>query len=313
VTFSEHAGRDGGAHTDDVDIREHVRAGNRGRALSGAGGDTRVVVVDDHDIVLSGIVSLLERQPDLVVVGVAATIGEALRVVEAERPDVVVMDYQLPDGSGAAATNRICTEWPDVRVVMLTGFESGGVVCEAARAGAVGFVPKSDTTTELVRVIRSVAAGLVEITREQLDLIPAVDQLVVHYQPIIDLYDGGIVGFEALVRGAHPVRGLVPPAEFIQLAEGTPLIVDIGERVRRDACRQAASWDRRFPSTPPRSMSVNLSPREMQMEDLPDRLAATLDLSGLSPARLTVEVTETFFAGDTANGSDTAARRLAQI
>ncbi|MCA2214422.1 putative bifunctional diguanylate cyclase/phosphodiesterase [Jidongwangia harbinensis] len=111
------------------------------------------------------------------------------------------------------------------------------------------------------------------------------------YQPIVHLRTGEITGLEALVRWQHPERGLVPPLEFIPLAEETGLIVPIGEWVLREACRQTARWNERR-TDQPLSVSVNLSAVQLDQGDLPALVESALADSGLPAASLVIELTE---------------------
>ncbi|WP_298245013.1 EAL domain-containing protein [uncultured Bradyrhizobium sp.] len=111
-------------------------------------------------------------------------------------------------------------------------------------------------------------------------------QLEVHYQPFIDALSGARRGFEALVRWRHPVRGLIPPDQFISLAEETGLIVPLGEFVLRRACEDAAGWPSDL------AVAVNLSPIQFKEAELFDVICAALTDSGLSPQRLEIEITE---------------------
>ncbi len=130
------------------------------------------------------------------------------------------------------------------------------------------------------------------------------DQLKLHYQPEIDLQTGEIIGFEALVRWNHPSRGLVPPAEFIALAEETGEIISIGKWVLREACRQAALWrdsllfDRRF------TMAVNLSANEFLEPGLAWEVLRILRETGLDPSALRIEITESVLLDDSAVTSE---------
>jgi diguanylate cyclase (GGDEF)-like protein len=125
------------------------------------------------------------------------------------------------------------------------------------------------------------------------DLRRAVDQeeFVLHYQPIIELATGQIAAVEALVRWQHPSGRLVPPMEFIPVAEETGAIVAIGSWVIRDACRQAAAWQ--AGRAQPLIVSVNLSARQLLERNVADDVAAALRESDLGPRRLAVELTET--------------------
>ena len=140
-----------------------------------------------------------------------------------------------------------------------------------------------------------------QLDRERLhaDLHHALDrqELVLHYQPIVDLTAGRVSGYEALLRWQHPERGLVPPARFIGLAEESGLIVPIGRWVLREAARQAVAWQHADGSGP--RMSVNVSVRQFQHPGLVGDVADALDSSGLDPTRLTLEITESLLVQDT--------------
>ena len=114
-------------------------------------------------------------------------------------------------------------------------------------------------------------------------------QLLLHYQPKFALDNGRIIGAEALVRWRHPERGMIPPAEFIPLAEATGLVVQVGEWVLEAACAQAQAWKRA--GLPPIRLAVNVSAREFTSA-LPGRVGATLERYGLGPEWLELEITE---------------------
>ena len=133
-------------------------------------------------------------------------------------------------------------------------------------------------------------------------------ELVVHYQPILALDSRTITGVEALLRWRHPTRGLVPPAEFIPLAEETGLIGAIGHWVLEQACRQVAAWRATLPQGRGLVLSVNLSPAQLDAPDLVERVAAALLATGLPPRLLVLELTEGIMARDTERTSATLAR-----
>ncbi len=118
------------------------------------------------------------------------------------------------------------------------------------------------------------------------------DELRLLYQPTIDLTTGAISGVEALVRWAHPRRGLVSPTDFIPLAEETGLVVPIGEWVLQEAVRQAQAWQSLRAAAPPLTMSVNLSARQIQQPDLVDRVQHVLRAYEMNPSHLKLEITE---------------------
>jgi EAL domain-containing protein (putative c-di-GMP-specific phosphodiesterase class I) len=113
-----------------------------------------------------------------------------------------------------------------------------------------------------------------------------------HYQPIVELATGAVVGAEALVRWAHPERGLVPPTLFVPFAEETGLIVPIGRWVLGEACRQAAAWQREAPAGTSIHITVNLSGRQLHETSLVEDVRQALSASGLAPQALVLEVTE---------------------
>ena len=133
------------------------------------------------------------------------------------------------------------------------------------------------------------------------------EQFVVHYQPIVRLDTGAITGVEALVRWEHPQRGMVPPMEFIPLAEETGLIVELGLWVLAEACREVGPWPL-GPDGAPVNLSVNLATRQLQDPDLSRHVAAILEQTGFDPLRLTLEITENATIGDTAEVMDQLTR-----
>lgn len=116
------------------------------------------------------------------------------------------------------------------------------------------------------------------------------DELVLHYQPMIDMRSGEITAMEALVRWQHPEKGLIPPDTFIQIAEETGLIVPIGEWVLKTACETQSAWEKA--SGRPIRMAVNLSPRQFVIGDLLKTVARTIHQSGCRADHLELEITE---------------------
>jgi diguanylate cyclase (GGDEF)-like protein len=120
------------------------------------------------------------------------------------------------------------------------------------------------------------------------------DELVLHYQPIVDLKTDEVVGVEALVRWCHPQRGLIGPDAFIALAEETQLMTELGRWILNAACQEAAGWQ----GARPLKLSVNLSASQLQAADLATDVAAALESSGLAPSALVLEITETVLMRD---------------
>ena len=119
----------------------------------------RVMLVDDHEIVRDGIKAMLDPQDDIVVTAQAGTVQEAIDEAERTRPDVIVMDVRLADGSGIEATREIRASNPDIRVLMLTSFADDEALFSSIMAGASGYVLKQVRSDDLLRAIRSVGAG----------------------------------------------------------------------------------------------------------------------------------------------------------
>lgn len=128
--------------------------------------------------------------------------------------------------------------------------------------------------------------------RMERDLIKGIknDEFLVYYQPQIDLSSGKLIGMEALVRWLHPKKGIIPPVEFIPLAEETGLIMEIGKKVLYTACKQNAQWQRM--GYAPLRVSVNLSAKQFEHENLVDIIEKVLSETGLDPEWLNVEITE---------------------
>lgn len=126
------------------------------------------------------------------------------------------------------------------------------------------------------------------------DLRRAVEreEFFIFYQPILSLETGGLRGFEALVRWRHPQGGFISPVDFIPIAEETGMIVQIGEYVLREACRQMQKWHVTLPSDPPLFISVNLSVKQFSQPDLVEKIAGILEETKLNPKTLKLEITE---------------------
>jgi DNA-binding NarL/FixJ family response regulator len=118
-----------------------------------------ILLVDDHEMVLSTMAAVMQLEPDFQVVGTAMTIAGALEQAAAHRPDVVVIDYRLPDGDGVLATRRIRELVPGTRVVMLTGMDDPATRAEAFEAGCSAFVAKGARIDRLASAVRTAAAA----------------------------------------------------------------------------------------------------------------------------------------------------------
>ena len=139
---------------------EHDRAhGDADRALVAEQVPIRVMLVDDYDLVRAGVRAVVATQPDMTVVAEATSAGEAVAMAEATRPDVVMMDIRLGDGSGIEVTRDLVARLPETRVIMLTAMEDDDALFAAINAGAAGYLLKAVPNADLVQAIRTVANG----------------------------------------------------------------------------------------------------------------------------------------------------------
>ncbi|MHB1500409.1 MAG: EAL domain-containing protein [Candidatus Dormibacteria bacterium] len=249
---------------------------------------------------------------DAVLRTVAARLASVLRpadtVARVGGDEFVILaeDLESPDSAMAMAQRLVAAvELPmpvDDREVVVTA--SIGVInnqdpdLSAERlvrdADIAMYQAKSEGGRRALQFASAMRDVVGERVQVELDLRSALKQreLVVHYQPSVDLRSGEIVGAEALVRWNHPTRGLVPPLEFIPLAEATGAIMEIGAWVLREACRAAARWSAMRQGAG-FSISVNVSPRQLVAQDLVHEVAAALKENHLLAEQLCIEITET--------------------
>lgn len=119
----------------------------------------RIILVDDHEVVRVGVRSLIERQPEMEVIGEAGSVRDAVTLVEQLAPDVVVLDIRLPGGNGLEACRQIKASRPDTRVIVLTSYPDDEVLFDAIAAGADGYVLKQIGSDELIRALQRVGRG----------------------------------------------------------------------------------------------------------------------------------------------------------
>lgn len=131
----------------------------------------RVLIVEDHLMVAAGLTAMLEDEPDLEVVGQAATVAAAVDAVTELRPDVVMLDFRLPDGQGADAISAVLGADPEVKVLTVTAHSEAEALGPAVTAGVMGFVRKDAPGDELLTAVRTVAAGGAYFSRDAMALI----------------------------------------------------------------------------------------------------------------------------------------------
>jgi EAL domain-containing protein (putative c-di-GMP-specific phosphodiesterase class I) len=267
----------------------------------------RTVVIDDHEMVLQSVVRLLEDDPQIVVVGTALTAAEGIAITQKLRPDVVILDYYLPDMAAIDAIRMLLEVHPEAKIVTLTGSDRRGALYASMRAGSSAWVRKTRAIQELRDAVRHVAAGR-SVTNEEIEALPALDQLVVHYQPIFDLVSERAVGFEALARWRHPERGLLYPDAFLPLALESGFIVEMDQWVWEHALLQLKDWQRTFSPAPRTWMGVNMSASDLSDPGLVESISAMVTRAGIDPSDLVVEVTESVLLEDTEQTMDVLTR-----
>ncbi|MHB1510148.1 MAG: putative bifunctional diguanylate cyclase/phosphodiesterase [Acidimicrobiales bacterium] len=240
----------------------------------------------------------------------AASFPAGITVGSITREKLAICAGGLPDASGATALAR------RVQAVIAEPIVADGGT-EISLSACVGVTTAAGPDADPALLVRDaslaaaqakqVGAGQVAIldkearpatfgrlgARHALRQAIETGQIKVHYQPVVSLATGEIVGAEALARWAHPERGLVSPTEFIPLAEETGLIVALGRTVLETACRDAARWPNAATSGAALGVSVNVSGRQLRDGHLVELARQVLVDTGLDPARLALEMTET--------------------
>jgi len=211
---------------------------------------------------------------------VAASVTQAL-----QRP------FQLESGEFFATASVGLCLYPDDALTMSELVSSADTALYHAKHGG------RNRLAEFVPAMTAATQRRVALERE-LRLAIAEQQLALHYQPQFDCASGALVGVEALLRWRHPEHGMISPAEFIPIAEDSGLIVQLGSWVLHRACQDVMAWDR--DGAPPLTVAVNMSARQLREPGFIDDVMRALALSGLTPERLELELTESVLMEDVA-------------
>jgi EAL domain-containing protein (putative c-di-GMP-specific phosphodiesterase class I) len=198
-----------------------------------------------------------------------------------------------------ACQHRIVRPDGEARILIIRGsFVEGHDETEDRLIGTTHDVTEQEGESERLSRLAShdTVSGLYNgSTEDELRGAIGGQELRLQYQPIVSLKDGATLGFEALLRWDHPIRGLVGPKDFVSVAEETGLISKIGRFVLERACRQAAEWHLQGHDI---FVSVNISPRQLTRADLADDVSRALQVSGLQPGHLCLEFSETSLLRD---------------
>jgi len=187
---------------------------------------------------------------------------------------------------------------------VMVGASVGVTLCSTADQSVDDLLSRADMAMYMAKAAgkgrvevfqEEMATSLLERAELQADLRRAVDrgEFAVHYQPIMNVFDGGVAGVEALVRWEHPERGLLAPGDFIALAEESGVIVPIGRFVLDQALSDFAAWRRQTTSPEGPWLSVNLSGHQLQQPQLLDDIVHALERSGVAAGDVVLEITET--------------------
>jgi two-component system, NarL family, response regulator DevR len=208
-----------------------------------------VFLLDDHEVVRTGLRSLLESTDDLVVVGEAGTVAEALSRIPPTRPHVAILDVRLPDGSGIEVCREVRSNWPEIACIMLTSYADDEALFAALMAGAAGYILKQVGSLDLVDAVRRVGAGeslldpaMTERVLERLRQGPKQDEKLATLTPqerrILDLIADGQTNrqiAEALFLAEKTVKNYV-----------SNLLAKLGMERRTQAATYAARLDERL-------------------------------------------------------------------
>jgi DNA-binding NarL/FixJ family response regulator len=185
------------------------------------GSTTRVLVVDDHEILASSLQAVLDGEPDLTCVGTAGTLRQARTLIGTSAPDVLLLDHRLPDGDGVDAITELRALRPSLAVVVLTATTADSVLVAAIEAGAAGFISKSGSLAELTSAVRSAATGEAVISPDLLvRLLPRLrrngrgshQDLTEREREVLELLAEGLSNAaiaQRLVVSVHTVRNHV--------------------------------------------------------------------------------------------------------
>jgi EAL domain-containing protein (putative c-di-GMP-specific phosphodiesterase class I)/CheY-like chemotaxis protein len=266
-----------------------------------------VLVVDDDAACGRTLSTLLRRLGASEVVTVESA-AQALERIDAGPFDLICCDLNMPGRDGVETMRLFAERRVKSPLVIVSGADLK--VLKAAQAlgksrglAIAGVLQKPFGIAELEAALASVATlaqprskrPLPKVSAEELQTAIERDQLLLHYQPQLNLHSGQLHGTEALVRWQHPDRGLLMPDAFISLAESSGLIAPLTDWVVKEAIRQGAAWQRAGLDI---GASVNLSAQTLRELDLPDRITEIAISAGLAPDRVTLEITESKLADD---------------
>jgi EAL domain-containing protein (putative c-di-GMP-specific phosphodiesterase class I) len=242
---------------------------------------------------------------------VAATDPDEFRMMaKSWAPTLVILDLSMPGCDGVELMRELATAQCRAHVVVASGLDDRTVEA-TVRLGAERGLKMGGALAKPARLqtLRDMLSKFITVDRESLtgELAAAIkgEQLFLQYQPKLDCRAGRMTAVEALVRWRHPTRGIVPPDQFIALAEANGLIDPLTDWVVATAARQAAEWQNQGM---PLDVAINISAKNTQDIDLPDRLVDLCRTAGASPGGIILELTETSAMRDAVQMMDVLTR-----
>jgi DNA-binding NarL/FixJ family response regulator len=149
----------------------------------------KMLIVDDHILFRQGLIDLFESEPDIEIVGDVGTIAEAIRVAKTSKPDLILMDFGLPDGTGVEATKEIIKILPECKIVFLTVHPTHAKLIEAVRAGAKGYLLKNLAIDQLISALRGVYTGEAAVSRTMMiEIMDELSQTDGHSSPDMEIF-----------------------------------------------------------------------------------------------------------------------------
>ena len=281
-----------------------------------------ILVIEDDYVIRENILKILKAER-FDVMG-AENGMQGLSLAMSNLPDVILCDVLMPElnGYGVLMALRANPATATVPFVFLTGKTDRAEMRQGMELGADDYLTKPFTKAELVGAIairlkkqeafaelyntlqiqsnefiiqQNADEKLAQLKRSLYRALKR-EEFLVYYQPQISMNTGKIVGAEALVRWQHHEKGLIPPTEFIPVAEKTGFIIPLGEWILQTACKQVQAWKNDGFSG--LRVAVNLSPRQFHQPDLSSRVALILEKIGLEPSSLELELTESLMEED---------------
>ncbi|HEY9695581.1 MAG TPA: EAL domain-containing response regulator [Oculatellaceae cyanobacterium] len=272
-----------------------------------------ILVIEDEELVRENILDLLDAEGFDTINASNGTIG--VELAKKQKPDLIICDVMMPDIDGYGVLNilRQNLETATIPFIFLTAKAEKSDFRQGMNLGADDYLTKPYQPDELLGIIttrlkkrqaialeykRSVKSQFPNNSNQtklesSLRLALERQEFEIYYQPQISLQTGKIIGAEALLRWHQPEQGLIPPVEFIPIAERTNLIIPIGEWVLRTACQQIKNWQNLFPKFSNFKIAVNVSAVQFNQKDFTAIILDTLSKTNLHATCLELELTET--------------------